>query len=161
MKRIYLMGVIALLAMVLAVPVMADNPSDSVVVNGSILQVLSIDSSIAELNFGDFTVGDNEEDNIGTLTITSEFIPSWTVTASMSDGYGHLRSGAGAPVTGTYLTNKLEQYNYQNSTWLPVQGFSFSGSASTSMSESFRQNVLITDLPGSYSTVITYTVTVP
>jgi hypothetical protein len=52
------------------------------------------------------------------------------------------------------------QYNYKAASpnWEPANRLTFSGSASTTMPESFSQLVLIDDKPGSYSTVVTYTI---
>jgi hypothetical protein len=157
MKKYILLGVIALVMLVFAAPVMA---GDTVEITGGITQTLSISSDQAAVGFGQFHEGINELDNQGTLTVTSAFIPHWTVTAATSDGYGYMRTGIGAPVTGTYLTNPLEQYNYLAVVqgWETVQGLTFGGSASTSMPQAFRQNVLISDAPGTYSTIITYTI---
>jgi hypothetical protein len=151
-----IVGLIALI--MLAVPVMADTAA-TVSVSGGITQTLAISTDTTSVGFGQFTVGDNRVDT-GTLTVTSEFIPHWTVTAATSDGYGYMRTGAGAPATGTYLTSKLQEYNWIGATpsWQDVQGLSFTGSASTSMTQTYKQNVIISDAPGNYSTVVTYTI---
>lgn len=152
-----IVGLIALI--MLAVPVMADSTAATITINGSIEQTLTISTDAASVGFGAFTVGDNRVDT-GTLTVTSEFIPNWQVTAATSDGYGYMRTGEGAPATGTYLTSKLQEYNWLGATpeWQDVQGLSFTGSSSTSMTQTYKQNVLISDAPGEYSTVITYTI---
>jgi hypothetical protein len=152
-----IVGLIALI--MLAIPVMATPTAAEVTVNGNIVQTLTISTDATSVGFGSFAVGDNRVDT-GTLTITSAFIPNWQVTAATSDGYGYMRTGAGAPATGTYLTSKLQEYNWLGSTptWQDVQGLSFTGSSSTSMTQTYKQNVLISDAPGDYSTVITYTI---
>jgi len=156
--NILIVGLIALI-MLVAVPAMAIAPSSSTLeATGTIVQTLSITAE-KNIAFGNFVVGDNRQDN-GNIVVTSAFVPTWRVTAATSDGYGYMRTGAGAPVTGTYLTNQLKEYNYLAPTpdWKNVQGLTFSGSASTSMTETFLQNVLIGDAPGKYSTVVTYTI---
>lgn len=161
MKSVHFVGLIALVMLVLSVaPVMADSTTAAEPINGSVVQTLSIANNAPALVFGNFVQGMNERDNIGTLAVTSNFVPHWTVTTVTADGYGYMRSGAGAPVTGTYLTTKLQEYNYLAGSpgWQDVQGMTFGGSASTTMQESFRQNVLITDVNGNYSTIVTYTI---
>lgn len=152
---ILIMGLIALI--MLAVPVMAiDSSSATISATGEIVQTLSISTNVNSIDFGKFIVGDNfvNPSPTGYLTVVSEFVPNWKVTASTSDGYGYMRTS-----TGSYLTSKLQQNNFLNgNAYVDVQGLNFSGSSSTQMAEVFKQNVLITDAPGSYSTVITYTI---
>lgn len=132
--------------------------SDGIDVTGNIVQVLSIESS-ADIEFNDFDEKTNILTNAGTITIISAFIPNWTVLAATSDGEGYMRNGIGAPVSGTPLKNKLMQYNYKSSAWEPANGLTFGGSSDYTMPESFSQLVLINDKPGTYSTVVTYTIT--
>lgn len=151
---ILIVGLIALI--MLAVPVMADpSTSATITASGTIVQQLSISAEQSAINFGNFKVGDNRVDN-GNIIVTSEFVPNWRVTAATTDGYGYMRIDGAA--SGTYLTNKLQQYNYKSSAWEPANGLTFSGSASTTMQETFLQNVLIGDTQGSYSTIVTYTI---
>jgi len=163
MKKYTILGAIALVMLAfMAVPVMADAaPSTSATLSatGSITQTLSLTNSAQSFDFGAFKEGVNEKDSVGTLTVTSAFIPSWKVTAAMSDGYGYMRTGSGG-ATGPYLANKLQEYNYNAATpaWVDAHGLKFTGSSSTTMLESFQQTVLISDAPGSYSTVVTYTI---
>jgi hypothetical protein len=158
MKKYVLMGVIALVMLVFAAPVMAADAA-TVSVSGGITQTLAISTDTTSVGFGQFTLGDNRVDS-GTLTVTSAFVPHWTVTAATSDGYGYMRTGSGAPVTGTYLASKLQEYNWLAVTpaWQDVQGLSFTGSASTSMIQTYMQNVLVSDTPGTYGTTVTYTI---
>jgi len=151
-----IVGLIALI--MLAVPVMADTTA-TVDVSGGITQTLAISTDTTSVGFGQFTVGDNRADT-GTLTVTSAFVPNWTVVAATSDGEGYMRSGIGAPASGTPLLNKLMQYNYKSATWVPAHGLTFSGSSDYTMPESFSQLVLINDKQGTYSTVVTYTIAI-
>jgi hypothetical protein len=138
-------------------PTISDN--EGINVTGSITQTLSITSS-ADIAFNEFIEGTNTLTNVGTITITSAFVPHWEVVASTSDGEGFMRSGAGAPVTGTPLKNELKQYNYLagSPSWENANGLTFSGSSSKTMPESFSQLITVNDAPGSYSTVVTYTI---
>lgn len=129
-------------------------------VSGTIERTLSISTDTGAVAFNNFVVGDNEKDNIGAITVTSTFVPTWKVTASTSDGAGYMRIGS-PYVSGLQLTNKLQEYNYQAAAWQDANGMTFTGTGTQSMSMSFKQNVLITDAPGAYGTVVTYTVSTP
>jgi spore coat protein U-like protein len=151
---ILIVGLIALA--MLAVPAMAaDSLTTAIQATGTVDQRLSI-SAEQNIDFGPFKVGDNRVDN-GNIIVTSEFVPNWKVTAATTDGYGYMRIGGGG-VGITALSSKLQQYNYKSSAWEPAHGLTFGGSASTTMQETFLQNVLISDTPGAYSTMITYTI---
>jgi len=152
---ILIVGLIALT--MLAVPVMADvnlTPAE-ITATGTVVQTLSISAESTNIAFGDFKVGDNRID-AENIVVTSEFVPNWRVDAATTDGYGYMRINGAA--TGTYLQNKLQQYNYKTSAWESANDLTFSGSASTTMKETFLQKVLINDAPGAYGTVITYTI---
>ena len=158
MKKYTILGAIALVMLAfMAVPVMALGNSATLGASGTITQTLSISAS-QDIAFGSFILGDNRVDN-GNIVVTSAFVPNWQVTTAMTDGYGFMRIGGGGVGT-TALTNQLQEWNYLAGTpaWQPVQGLTFGGSASTSMTETFKQNVQIGDAPGSYSTVVTYTI---
>lgn len=131
----------------------------STTVSGSISKSLAISTDKATIDFGAFKVGNNEQDLVGTISVTSSFVPTWKVTAATSDGQGYMRIGSPF-VTGTKLTSKLQQYNYNAPTpaWQDANGLSYTGTGDNGMSMSFLQNVLISDVPGAYGTTVTYTV---
>ncbi len=160
MKKYILIGVITLV-MLLAIPgAMAANPP--LVASGSITQTLTLDNSASTYSFGEFTVGDNQHNDVGTLTVTAQWT-AWKVTASTgpfaNDGWMYNNNGGGPG----YLQNPLSQWNYNTATWSNVKDFTFSGpktsaSSVTTMSESFKQPVVDADVPGTYAVTITYTV---
>ena len=131
----------------------------STTVSGSISKSLAISTDKASIEFGAFKVGDNEKDLVGTISVTSSFVPAWKVTAATSDGQGYMRIESPF-VTGTKLTENLKQYNYNAAVpgWVNANGLTYTGTGDNGMSMSFLQNVKITDVAGAYGTVVTYTV---
>jgi hypothetical protein len=163
MKKYVLLGVIALV-MLLAVPAAMAADATPLIASGSITQTLSITNNQPAMAFGEFALGDNEHDSVGTLTVDA-YWTAWTVTTATSgtpanDGWMYANYGAGPG----YLTNPLEQYNYNTATWGNVKAFTFSGvktttPSSTPMLESYRQKVIASDVPGNYAVQVIYTVT--
>lgn len=137
-------------------PMCSVSEGSSTIVTGSISKTLTISTDTTALDFGAFGVGSNRKD-LGTIKVTSSFVPTWKVTGATSDGQGYMRIGSPF-VTGTKLTNPLQQYNYKASAWQNANGLTYTGTGDYNMQMTFVQNVLVSDIPGEYGTTVTYTV---
>jgi hypothetical protein len=137
-------------------PVCSGTGGAATTVSGSISKSLSISTDENAIAFGSFKVGQNRADS-GSIIVTSSFVPTWKVTAATSDNEGYMRIGSPF-VTGTKLTEKLQQYNYKASAWQNANDLEYTGTGDYTMQKSFIQNVLVGDIAGVYGTVVTYTV---
>ena len=169
MKKSILLGVLALMMVMFAVPVMAvDSASTQIEVSGVIecIPSLAISSDISSVDFGTMYLGENYQIEIGTLHVQSQ-CTAWSVgaPASSPDVYGYMSGDAGT------LNNPLFQKDInQADAFLYITDFpagsgwsGFDGVYTEQLWDfayplSYMQNVTEDDVPGAYGVSLTYTV---